>query len=390
MRWQRFIFGFALAVLLFSRLAAPPALGPALAASVTLNVAQDTNIVSGSSSPAGSDDYVAVGYDGQFGVVRGLLQFDLSTIPVGAQIEFAELDMYYAWPGLSGVDQQMTLSIRRLTRAWDEGSAVWSNMGDASAAAVYSSIVLPGGSGAAEQWYSWDITSLVQDWVSGAAPNYGLAVHGSEGAPVAVRSFASKEMSGGLGSRLVVQWTAVSPTPSPTSTATPTETGTPTASPTSVISGLEPATVAAPATLPPLDDGSGNDVSGEAVTPAPTRSAFPFTSSAVRYQANDNAQGCQWLSIAGTVAGLDGDPLPGIAIEIDGENYRSVVFSGSAPDWGEAGFEFELGSAPRAATYRLRALGPTGGPVSDDLFIETGSTCQRNVAVVEFVQNHAY
>jgi len=179
-------------------------------------------------------------------------------------------------------------------------------------------------------------------------------------------------------------------TPTPMPTATPTDTPTPTASPTSVISGLEPATVAAPATLPPLDDGSGNDVSGEAVTPAPTRSAFPFTSSVVRYQANDNAQGCQWLSIAGTVAGLDGDPLPGIAIEIDGENYRSVVFSGSAPDWGEAGFEFELGSAPRAATYRLRALGPTGGPVSDDLFIETGSTCQRNVAVVEFVQNHAY
>ncbi len=193
-------------------------------------------------------------------------------------------------------------------------------------------------------------------------------------------------------------------TPTPTATAThtptatPTDTPTPTATPTSVISGLEPATTAAPTAptaLPPLDDGSGNDVSGGEVpdataTPAPTRSAFPFTASAVRYQANDNAQGCQWLSIAGTVTGLDGDPLPGIAIEVEGENYRSVAFSGSAPGWGKAGFEFELGSAPRAGTYRLRALGPTGGPVSDDVFVETGSTCQRNVAVVEFVQNHAY
>ena len=195
-------------------------------------------------------------------------------------------------------------------------------------------------------------------------------------------------------------------TPTPTATAThtptatPTDTPTPTATPTSVISGVEPATIAAPdapPTLPPLDDGSGNNLSGgddqaepATATPAPTRSAFPFTASAARYQANDNAQGCQWLSIAGTVTGLDGDPLAGIAIEVEGENYRSVAFSGSAPGWGEAGFEFELGSAPRADTYRLRALGPTGGPVSDDVFVETGSTCQRNVAVVEFVQNHAY
>ena len=184
-------------------------------------------------------------------------------------------------------------------------------------------------------------------------------------------------------------------TPTHTPTATPTDTPTPTATPTSVLFGVEPATIAAPATLPPLDDGSGNDVSGGSgpgvpASPTPTRSAFPFTASVVRYQANDNEQGCQWLSVAGSVAGLDGEPLPGIAIEIDGENFRSVLFSGSAPRWGEAGFEFELGSTPRTATFRLRVLGPTGGPLSDDLFVETGSVCQRNVAVVEFVQNHAY
>ena len=108
----------------------------------------------------------------------------------------------------------------------------------------------------------------------------------------------------------------------------------------------------------------------------------------MRHQANDNAQG-QWLSIAGTVAGLDGDPLPGIAIEIDGENYRSVVSparrrTGARP----VRVRVRLGAA--SGNLPGCALGPTGGPVSDDLFIETGSTCQRNVAVVEFVQNHAY
>jgi hypothetical protein len=96
------------------------------------------------------------------------------------------------------------------------------------------------------------------------------------------------------------------------------------------------------------------------------------------------------MSIAGTITDLNGEPVPGLAVEIRGENFNQVLFSGSAARLGDAGFEFYMGDTARAATYTLQVLGPTGGPVSDIIYVETGSTCQQNVARVEFIQNHEY
>jgi hypothetical protein len=184
-------------------------------------------------------------------------------------------------------------------------------------------------------------------------------------------------------------------TPTPTETSTPTATPTPTDTPTPVMPGaLAQPTFALPSPLPPLDDGSGTLVpSGETpatFAPVATRSPFPFTASEVHYRPNPGEQGCQWLSIAGTVTGMNGEPLPGLAIEVSGDNFHTVQFSGSASQWGTSGFEFHLDSAPHAATYTLRVLGPTGGPISDQVSVETGSTCQTNVAIVDFIQNHPY
>jgi hypothetical protein len=182
----------------------------------------------------------------------------------------------------------------------------------------------------------------------------------------------------------------------PTETSTPTPTPTATETPTPVMPGaLAQPTFELPSPLPPLDDGSGSAIlsGGEtptaAISPA-TLSPFPFTASEVQYRANPGEQGCQWLSIAGTVTGLNGEPLAGLAIEISGDNFHTVQFSGSASQWGTSGFEFHLDSAPRAAAYTLRVLGPTGGPISDQISVETGSTCQTNVAIVDFIQNHPY
>jgi hypothetical protein len=185
-------------------------------------------------------------------------------------------------------------------------------------------------------------------------------------------------------------------TPLPTSTPTPTDTPTPTITPTPVLPGAPvqpPPTAVPPTSQTPLDDGSGGVVPNTGVsTPfqVATLSPFPFTASDTHYEANTNGQGCQWLSIAGKVTDLAGNPLIGLAIEISGDNFHNVQFSGSAAQWGEAGFEFNLGAAPRAATYTLRVLGPTGGPVSDVINVTTGNTCQSNVAIIDLVQNHPY
>ncbi len=206
-----------------------------------------------------------------------------------------------------------------------------------------------------------------------------------------------------------------SPTPTPTPTLTPSITPTPshtptptptnTVSPTPVLPGataLGPRGTDTPApaatTRAPLDDGSGIAVPGtgggavpvRTLLPQPTRSAFPFTTMDVIYQANENDDGCAWLSVAGIVRGLRGEPLAGMAIEIRGANFNQVQFSGAASRFGPAGFEFQVGTGPGAADYTLRLLGPAGNPVSDAVTVRTGDTCESNVAVIEFVQNHAY
>jgi hypothetical protein len=122
----------------------------------------------------------------------------------------------------------------------------------------------------------------------------------------------------------------------------------------------------------------------------PTRSPFPFDPLPVRYTANDNEQGCQWRSIAGTLTTLSGDPVVGLAVLVEGETFRQVVYSGGAERWGASGFEARLGSAPRAASYTVQVLGPTGAPISPPVTVETGSTCQTNIARIDFVQNHAF
>lgn len=200
---------------------------------------------------------------------------------------------------------------------------------------------------------------------------------------------------------------SATPTPSitPTPSGTPTPTATETVSPTPVLPGATPfgpqstATPGStsPADLPlddlPLDDGSGNTVSGEPIrtpVPQPTRSEYPFTASEAQYEANANEDGCTWLSVAGSVSDLRGDPLPGLAVQIQGPDFNQVQFAGSASAWGAAGFEFRVGTGPDTGEYTLQLLGATGGPVSDVVTVETGDTCDTNVAVIAFVQNHAY
>lgn len=185
-----------------------------------------------------------------------------------------------------------------------------------------------------------------------------------------------------------------SATPSPTITLTPTITPTPVLS--GALSQLPAGDLAITPTLAPLDDGSGGQIPGSVGGPSgspagrPTRSPFPFDPGAVRYEANDNAQGCGWRSVAGSLTTLNGDPVAGLAIAIEGESFRQVAYSGSAERWGAGGFEFQLGTAPRAASYTLQVIGPAGVPVSPLVQVETGSACESNVAVVTFVQNHAY
>lgn len=176
------------------------------------------------------------------------------------------------------------------------------------------------------------------------------------------------------------------PTATPTDTPTPTETPTPTVTQTPVVGGI--------VTLTP----------GEATPPAATipaqvgtRPPFPFSVKSIRYQPNEGPNACKWQSIAGVVLNLEGVPRrrdePGLTVHVqsvDDNTIDEFAPTGGQPRFGESGFEAFLGETPRIATYTVELRGVTGSPVSEKIVVQTRSTCEENVAFVEFVQNYTY
>jgi hypothetical protein len=120
-----------------------------------------------------------------------------------------------------------------------------------------------------------------------------------------------------------------------------------------------------------------------------TPALFPFTVAepGVVYVPNANGEGCNWSSIAGSVTDLQGQPLNGYGIRIQGNNRDETVFSGSALTFGPGGFELFLNGTPQAGEYTIQLLSPSGAPVSDEYPISTLTSCEQNVAIVSFVQN---
>jgi len=78
------------------------------------------------------------------------------------------------------------------------------------------------------EWYSWNVTNVVQGWVDGSLPNNGLLLRGASQHSLNKVSFASSEADLTHRPRLVIRYVG----PAPIYTATPTPTNTPTNTPT--------------------------------------------------------------------------------------------------------------------------------------------------------------
>jgi hypothetical protein len=112
-----------------------------------------------------------------------LIQFDLSTIPTNAHIVSAQLQLY------SKSSSSGKVNVYRLSHDWTEGTKSGSGTADGVTWKTYdgsNSWTSSGGDfaptlvdsnsvdGSANGFQSWELAPLVQDWLAGKYPNYGV------------------------------------------------------------------------------------------------------------------------------------------------------------------------------------------------------------------------
>jgi len=123
--------------------------------------------------------------------------------------------------------------------------------------------------------------------------------------------------------------------------------------------------------------------------------SFPFTiqNEAVTY--SRHPKGCNGLWLVGQVFDLKqqalvcgpiGRPLPCLPVQVNGDDFTSIQYTGSATQWGPSGYEVLLNSTPIEAEFEVQLLNSNGQPLSEPIIVRTLATCDQNVAVVNFIQ----
>lgn len=115
-------------------------------------------------------------FSGVPGTVRSALEFDLSSLPLGATIVQAQLSLY-AWPQTNGMGQHSTSSgsnsawIRRIISPWDEHIVTWNSQPSTT---TINQIIIPSSTSPTQNYLNLDVTTLVQDILSNPSSSFGF------------------------------------------------------------------------------------------------------------------------------------------------------------------------------------------------------------------------
>ena len=101
------------------------------------------------------------------GVIRSLLQFNLSSIPDNAIVTEAELLLYQH--NTYGSDD-FSVGAHMITSPWDQYTVTWNNPVSLHPTAESTVTIIAGD----VTWLSWNIKNLLQGWINGNINNYGV------------------------------------------------------------------------------------------------------------------------------------------------------------------------------------------------------------------------
>jgi hypothetical protein len=153
----------------------------------------DSNFGSSSSLWIGNHDGFCTDDNFNGGASRGLVRFDLSSVPANRII--AKATLYLHTVGLCWNTRSVApISISPIIESWSSSTVTWASQPPIGA--VVGAVDIPLAFDTPDI-YQIDVTGQVQRWMSGAEPNYGLMLHTLEqaGDDFAFVALASSERS---------------------------------------------------------------------------------------------------------------------------------------------------------------------------------------------------
>jgi hypothetical protein len=125
-------------------------------------------------------------------------------------------------------------------------------------------------------------------------------------------------------------------------------------------------------------------------SPSPTGMAFAATVDYIASTTYHPDAGCNWMGVAGRVVDMNDSSILYLTIHLGGKVGDQVMdylgLSGTAPSYGQSGFEFVLGNRPIASTQTLwiQLLDQQNMPFSDKIYLDTFEDCAKNLIMVRF------
>lgn len=136
------------------------------------------------------------------------------------------------------------------------------------------------------------------------------------------------------------------------------------------------------------------NTSAPTFTPTKTQSAFPFTVQGgipIPQPNFANSAGCNWMGIGGQAFNLEGNPIIGLVVHLEGGGLNQDAITGTKSAYGTGGYEFFLNNRPvqSSGEYKVQLRDQNGNiPFSDFITVNTFADCNKNLLLVNFVQNH--